>query len=254
VDFGDPTILALFLELYGTLPRAAPGSDDCTRRAITLLPEVGVRSILDLGCGPGAQTMSLARALPDATLLAVDLLPFMADEARRRCDESAVGHRISVAVGDMASPPVPPHSQDLIWSEGAIYNLGVAAALERWSGLLRDPGYVAFTEPIWLREDPQPEIREWWSFEYPAITDAQGVSEAIAAAGCELVDSFVLPSATWWNDYYRPLEKSIEGFRARHEGSSVAAEIADMADEEIRMCRRYGDDYGYAFFVTRPAR
>jgi trans-aconitate methyltransferase len=254
VDNGDPRVLALFLELYGTLARAAPGSDAETRRALSLLPIDHVRSVLDLGCGPGAQTLSLARALPDAHLIAIDLLPFMAVEARRRCDESAVGHRVSVAVADMASPPVPPHSQDLIWSEGAIYNLGVPAALKRWTGLLRDPGCVAFTEPIWLRDHPQPEIREWWSSEYPAMTDAEGVGETISAAEHDLVASFVLPPATWWEDYYRPLEQSVTGFRERHGSSPVATEIADMADEEIRMFRSYGDAYGYAFFITRPAR
>jgi trans-aconitate methyltransferase len=254
VDFDDPSCFALFLELYGALPRAAPGSDSDTRRAVSLLPCDRLSSVLDLGCGPGTQTLSLAHALPEAGLVAIDLLPFMAAEARRLCDDSAVGRRVTVAVADMAAPPVPLNSQDLIWCEGAIYNIGVTAALRRWKDLLLDTGYVAFTEPIWLQDDPHAEIREWWSREYPAMTDAEGIGEAISAAGYELITSFVLPPDTWWQDYYHPLEQSLEGFRKRHEGDRWAGEIADMADEEIRMCRRHGDAYGYAFFIVRPAR
>ena len=89
-------------------------------QALRLVPGPAPRTVLDLGCGPGAQTVALASALPEARLLALDLLPSMVDEANRRFAAAGFGDRVVAQVGDMAAPPVEPGTQDLIWCEGAI--------------------------------------------------------------------------------------------------------------------------------------
>lgn len=252
MDLSDPKTFGLFLDLYGNLPRAAPGSETCTSDALSLLPPGPRRTVLDLGCGPGAQTLTLARALPDASLVALDLLPSMAVRTRERCNELELRNRIAVTVADMAAPPVPPASQDLIWCEGAIYNLGVTEALLRWKPLLSRNGCVGFTEPVWLQTDPDDEIRQWWSAEYPAITDISGVRDAVAEAGFELIASFALPPEAWWLDYYGPLEAAIAEFLDAHPGDQAAVRVAASAEEEIAMFRRHGASYSYGFFVVSP--
>ena len=57
-------VFEFFLEVYGTLPRAGPGGDEHTLRALGLVPPPPPRAVLDLGCGPGAHTVALASALP----------------------------------------------------------------------------------------------------------------------------------------------------------------------------------------------
>lgn len=84
MDLDDPHAFQLFLEVYGTLPRAGPGRDEHTTRALRLVPGPNPRTILDLGCGPGAQTACLARALPEARILALDVLADLVEEANRR--------------------------------------------------------------------------------------------------------------------------------------------------------------------------
>ena len=158
MDLSDPHILGLFLELYGTLPRAAPGGNEHTVRALESVPGRAPRTVLDLGCGPGAHTESLARSLPNARILALDLLPPMVREANRRFADAHIQDRVQALVGDMAQPPVPPGSQDLIWCEGAIYFMGITAALRTWQPLLGAGGTVAFTEPVWLVDPPAEEI------------------------------------------------------------------------------------------------
>ena len=251
MNLDDPTEFALFLELYGNLPRAAPGSDVCTRQALSMLPDGDRRTVLDLGCGPGAQTLSLAKWLPEARLVALDLLPSMVVETRRRCGDNGIQDRVVATVADMGAPPVATASQDLIWCEGAIYNLGVTDALRRWRPLLTERGCAGFTEPVWLLDEPCAEIRRWWLAEHPAITDLSGVNDAISAAGYTLVASFTLPTETWW-DYYGPLEQRIKEFLAAHAGNDVAEGIAGATREEISMFRRYGEAYGYAFFIVKP--
>jgi trans-aconitate methyltransferase len=252
VDFSDPEVFERFLALYGALPRAAPGSDEATRAALGSLPIGPRRNVLDLGCGPGAQTLSLTGALPESIIVAVDLLPTMVAETARRSRAAGAADQIFAAVADMASPPVPHGSQDLIWCEGAIYFLGVAAALRTWRSYLNDRGCVAFTEPVWLHPYPDKEIESWWSHEYPAMTDAIGVRQAVLDAGYSVIDSFVLPVEAWWNDYYSPMEARIPGFLAEYGWDEIAFEIAAAAEEEISMFRRFSDAFSYSFFVANP--
>jgi trans-aconitate methyltransferase len=252
VDLSDPEVLERFLALYGALPRAAPGSDEATRAALAALPKAPRGTVLDLGCGPGAQTMSLAAALPDSIIVAVDVLPSMVAETARRSREAGAQDRVVAAVADMAASPVAQGSQDLIWCEGAIYFLGVTAALQSWRPYLTGSGCVAFTEPVWLRPDPDQEIATWWSQEYPAITDSNGVRQAILEAGYRVIDSFVMPAEAWWKDYYSPMEVRIPEFLEDYGRDEIAQEIAAAAEEEISMFRRFSDAYSYAFFITSP--
>ncbi len=242
----------VFLEVYGTLPRSGPGGDVHTLRALGLVPGPAPEAVLDLGCGPGPQTVALASALPEARLVAVDVLSSMVEEANRRFTAAGFGDRAMAVVGDMAAPPVGPGSQDLIWCEGAIYNLGVTEALGAWRPLLRSGGSVAFTEPVWLVESPPKEIREWWTSEYPAISDRAGVEARIEAASYCTVGSFVLPASAWWDEYYEPMQERVASLRARLPDDPIAGEVAAAAEAEIDYFRRFSDCYSYEFFIVEP--
>ena len=156
-------------------------------------------------------------------------------------------------VGDMGSPPGDRGGVDLIWSEGAIYNLGVAEALRAWRPLLAPLGTVAFTEPVWLVESPPDEVRAWWEEEYPAITDDRGVRAQVEAAAFRTVDSFPLPASAWWDEYYEPMQSRIERLRTRRPADPIAAEVADAAQTEIDTFRRFSDVYTYGFYIVQPA-
>jgi trans-aconitate methyltransferase len=242
----------LFLEVYGTLPRAGPGGDEHTVRALGLVPGPTPRTVLDLGCGPGAQTAALALALPEARIVAVDLLASMVAEARRRIIECGIEDRALAVVGDMGAPPVAPASQDLIWCEGAIYHLGVTEALRVWRPLLRSGGAVAFTEPAWLVESPPAEIHDWWMSEYPAITDLAGIRSRIEAASHRTVASFVLPASAWWREYYEPMQDRVDGLKSRRPDDPIAGEVVAAAQTEIDHFRRFSDCYSYVFFIVQP--
>ena len=242
---------SLFFELFSGLPRQGPGTTAGTRRALGLVPDVGPATrVLDVGCGTGAQTLVLAQGSP-AHIVAVDNHPPFIDVLNRSAHGLGIADRVEGRVADMRRLDFADGSFDLIWCEGAIYNMGVEAALRDWRRLLRDDGHVALTEACWRKPDPPPACAAFWNQEYPAMRDTPTLLEAIEACGYETVGHFPLPASAWWDDYYRPLQDNVTAFRERHRDAPDAQELADRCQTEIDTWHAYAEFYGYEFFVAR---
>ncbi len=53
--------MELFFEIHSGLPREGPGDDASTRKAFSMVPSLPASPlILDIGCGPGMQTLELS--------------------------------------------------------------------------------------------------------------------------------------------------------------------------------------------------
>ncbi len=249
----DPDLFDVFLEIQHGLPRQGPGCDESTLRALSLCGELpaGVR-VLDIGCGPGMQTVALARAL-DGTVTAVDLLPAYLRELERRATRDEVAFRIAALVADMRALPFAAESFDLLWCEGAAYIAGFETALAAWRSLLRPGGRLAVTELVWLRPHPPAPLVGFWNAEYPAVRDVETRLEALRAAGYDPLGHFTLPDTAWWEHYYAPLAAKLPALRARYAGDRSARALLDTTEREIELRRRFPDWYGYEFFVARRA-
>ena len=242
---------ALFFELFSGLPRQGPGTAASTRRALGLVPGVGPRTrVLDVGCGTGAQTLVLALGSP-ARIVAVDNHPPFIDVLNREAHRLGVADRLEARVADMRRLGFPDRSFDLIWCEGAIYNVGVEAGLRDWRRLLRCDGHVALTEVCWRKPEPPAECAAFWEREYPAIRDTDALLEAVEACGYRTVGHFPLPASAWWDDYYRPLQDNLTAFRQRHRDARDAQELADQCQNEIDIWHAHSAFYGYEFLVLR---
>ena len=241
----------LFFELFDGLPRQGPGDTASTLRALALVPGVGPQTrVLDVGCGTGCQTLVLARNSP-ARIVAVDNHPPFVDILNREAGRLGVADRLEARVADMRRLDFADGSFDLIWSEGAIYNVGVEAGLRDWRRLLPRGGHIALTEVCWRKPDPPGECAAFWDQEYPAIRAASALLEAIDACGYETVGHFPLPASAWWDDYYGPLQQNVKAFRKRYPDAPDAREMADQCQREIDVRRAYPEFYGYEFFVMR---
>ena len=242
---------ALFFELFSGLPRQGPGSAASTRRALGLVPGVGPETrVLDIGCGTGAQTLVLAQSSP-SRIVAVDNHPPFIDALNREAHRRGITDRIEARVADMRSLYFPDGAFDLIWCEGAIYNMGVEAGLRDWRRLLRRNDHVALTEVCWLKPEPPAECAAFWDREYPAIRDTAVLLDAVEGCGYETVGHFPLPASAWWDDYYRPLQDNVTAFRRRHVAEPDAQELADQCQNEIDIRHAYSEFYGYEFLVLR---
>lgn len=242
----------VFTEVHRGLPRQGPGSRESTARAVAALGEMPASPwILDIGCGPGMQTVDLAELLPEASIRAVDYHAPFVEEAERRAKVAGCADRVKFLQADMRALPFDPGSFDLIWCEGAAYIMGVSNALAAWRTTLQPGGQIAFTEAVWFQNDAPHELRNFWEDGYPDMGDVRTTLSRVTQGGYRILDHFPLPDSAWWEDYYQPMEASIVRLRERY-GTDQAQALAvlDGCQLEIDLFRRYSKIYGYLFVIA----
>lgn len=247
----EQRLLEIFFEIHRGLPRQGPGSDESTRKAFALCAELPKQpAIVDIGCGPGMQTLALAKAT-DGKIVAVDTTREYLDELRARAAAECVADRIEIREADMNSLPFTPGSFDLIWSEGAAYNMGFANALKAWAPLLKPGDYLAVSELVWLTPDPPAEAAAFFGAGYPAMQSVEANLALFRASGYDMIGHFTLPDRDWWQHYYTPLEAKLPPLFEKYGDDGDAFRIVETTKREIEIRRRFPDAYGYEFFVAR---
>jgi SAM-dependent methyltransferase len=246
-----PRSWEIFLEVFEALPRQGPGSRACAQRALALCRDVPPAPVvLDLGCGTGGQTLQLAE-LTGGSIVAVDALATAVTRLARRAAARGLSHRIRPVVGDIAHAPFAEARFDLVWSEGALYNVGIERALQTCRTLLRAGGHLVFTDAVWRKADPPPEVKACFDQDYPAMGRAEDVLAAVGRCGFSTLGHFTLPDEAWWDDFYTPMQRRLEELRGRHAGDREALAVLDQIAAEPEMYRRYSDYYAYEFFAAR---
>lgn len=246
-----PRFWEIFFQVFEHLPRQGPGNRACAARALGLCHELpACPAVLDMGCGVGGQTLHLAE-LTAGSIVAIDSHAPSIERLKAAVAMRGLSHRVSAIVGDMARPGQPPGAFDLVWSEGALYNLGLREALRICHGLLRPGGYLAFTDAIWRKENPPPEVKAGFDLDYPGMGRLEDDVAAIRDNGFELVGHFTLPDEAWWDDFYAPMVQRIAELRGLHAGDAEASAILDQLAQEPELHRRHAEFFAYEFFVAR---
>jgi SAM-dependent methyltransferase len=244
-----------FLQFHHGILRKGPGSAEATaqafRRIVGRLPPSP--ALLDLGCGGGAQTLTLA-SLTAGSILAIDRYPVFVEELRQQLSARGYQDRVTAQVGDMKALGLTPSTFDVVWCEGALFVLGFEEGLRTLRPLLRGPGVVVVSEAVWLRplEEVPPDVRAFWAETYPAITDIDGNLAMARRAGFTPLDHFTLPS-DGWTAYVDPLERQMNEVLARHPRDPHAEEAAKAERREFSMFRENLGWFGYEFFLLQRA-
>jgi trans-aconitate 2-methyltransferase len=232
-----------FFELVGRIPAERP------------------RQVVDLGCGPGNLTATLAARWPDALVRGIDSSPEMIESA------TALGAPVGFAVGDIRTW-TPSPGVDVVVSNAALQWVpDHEAVVRRWVEALGPGSWLAFQVPGNFDEPSHravhalaadPRWRERLSGFTPriAVRPAAAYAETLTAAGCA-VDAWettyvhLLPGSSvdhpvlsWMEGTaLRPVKAA---FGADHEGwlgfrQEVGGRLADL----------YPVRHGRAFFPFR---
>lgn len=239
-----------FIELFGTLPRAGPGEDASTRKAFQMMEHLPPEPrILDVGCGPGVQTLELLR-LSGGTVVAVDLLPTMITRVTQAAQDAGFADRLQAVQADMHHLTFEPASFDVIWSEGAIYLMGFEKGLATIQEFVKPGGYVAVSEAVWLEPDLPQEVVEFWR-QYPEMDTVAAKLQIVSALGYQSIGHFILPASAWSETYYDPLARRMAEYERQWQGIPDAESVLAEARQELSIFQKYSRYYSYAFFVMR---
>ena len=206
--------------------------------------------MLDLGAGQGRATFALARALPHARVMAVEIHAPFVERIAKRAREVGLADRVHAVCGDMERIEIARGSIDLVWAEGSIYVIGMERALAMWRPWLRPGGCVAFSDFVQWAGDLSREARAFWAVEYPDMASEAAIPSRAEAAGYRVVRRFRMPKDAH-EAYYAPLEARV----AELAGSADAGirQILAGLRKEIAVVRRFSGEAGYTFFVLRRA-
>ena len=249
-----PRFSEIFFEVFDALPRQGPGDLASARKALAIcsgLPKAP--RILDLGCGSGGQTLYLAE-LTGGCVTAVDSRAASIVRLRAEVARRGLSDRIEAWVGDMSDPPVPQADFDLVWSEGALYNIGIKRALDVCARMLKPGGHLIFTDAVWRRDDPPDAVRAGFEADYPGIGQVEDLLVMIASSDFELLGHFTLPDEAWWQDFYTPMEERVAELRLRYHDDADVLDILAAIGQEPELHRLHSDCYAYEYFVCRLRR
>ena len=246
------TEIELLIDFHVNAERQGPGSDEDTLKALSFIdinPDKTLR-IADIGCGSGAQTITLAKNL-NGKITAVDLFSDFLIKLEERAKVLNLEDKISTLEKSMEDLPFAKEEYDILWSEGAIYNMGFESGIKNWKKFLKTCGYIAVSEITWKTKNRPKEIEEHWNNEYPEIDTASAKIEILEENGFTPVGFFFLSENSWVENYYDPMEKRFDDFLNKHGNSDVAKTIVEKENQEIALYKKYKDYLSYGFYVAK---
>lgn len=241
----------LIAEYYSNIERQGPGSPEMTIKALSFIENLTSESkIVDLGCGTGGQTMILAQNIP-GNITGIDLFPTFIDLFNSNARKLKLEDRVKGVIGSMDNLSYKAEELDMIWSEGAIYNIGFERGFKEWKQFLKPGGYLAVTEVSWFTNDRPVEIQEFWNDAYPEIDTIPNKILQMQKAGYIPVASFILPESCWIENFYKPQISARENFLKKHKGNKTVEEFIARERYEEQLYNRYKNYYGYVFYIGK---
>jgi ubiquinone/menaquinone biosynthesis C-methylase UbiE len=200
-----------------------------TRKAFRILPRLDEPNILDIGCGTGVVTLELAR-LSKGRVIGVDIDQTALDTLKHSIERADLVQRVSAIKCSMCDMKFAVNSFDIIWSEGSIFVIGFEQGLTRWHRFIRPEGFLVVHA---RKKDMMKRIK------------------MILKCGYSLLSRFVVPKEAWWEGYYGPLQKLIEGLRNGYRHDKGTLSFLSALQEEVIEFKQNPEYHGSVFYICQ---
>jgi len=241
----------LICDFFSNTQRQGPGSPEVTLKALSFIDNLTDKSLIaDIGCGTGGQTMVLAQHAP-GHITGFDLFPDFINVFNTNAERLNLQDKVKGIVCSMENLPFQNEELDLIWSEGAIYNIGFERGLNEWRKFLKTGGYIAVSESSWFTEERPAEIHHYWMEHYPEMDTIPTKVAQMQKAGYIPVATFILPENCWTEHYFTPAIKAQEIFLEKYTGNEIAEKFVALQRDDAELYRKYKEFYGYVFYIGK---
>ena len=205
-------------------------------------------AIADIGCGAGSGALILAREY-HSKVKAVDFSKEFLDQLMHRARLEGLEDLIEPIECDMGKLDWEPGTIDLLWSEGAAYNISFEGALKAWRPLMATNGIAVVSEMNYFSDDIPDIVAQYMKSAYPGIKTESTNADLINSSGFEVLAVHRLPSNAWWDNYYGPLRENILAFK--DSGNHTMQSVINETEEEMEFYKKHQEDYGYTYFIMR---
>ena len=237
------------IRLHIGLEKQGPGDTKYSNHILSLIKELPANPrIADIGCGTGAGTLFLAERFK-SKVRAVDFSREFLDELINRAKQRGLEHLVESIECDMGSLDWKPETIDLLWSEGAAYNLTFEGALKAWRPLMAANGIAVISEMSYFTNEVPESVRVYWQNAYPTIGTESENSNHATSSGFEILGIHRLPSKAWWDNYYGPLRENMDSFK--YSEDSVMQSVIKETEEEMKLFEEHEKHYGYSFYIMK---
>ncbi|UXI03374.1 MerR family transcriptional regulator [Photobacterium sp. TY1-4] len=238
--------MADFMKVFETLERWGPGSEEDTRKALSLVPKAP-RTILEVGCGKGLATTVLVEQ-SEAKITVIDNEQSALNQVIQRFKPEVISDRLETICASMTDLPFSNKSFDLIWAEGCAYIMGIEKALAEWKPVLREQGYLVISDMVWRTQTPSSEPIAFWKQAYPDIQCVQTRLKQMEKAGYQVIEHFP-QSETARLNYYTPLSERVAELEPSMPSSAALKDIK----HEVNVCTQFAEEFGYHMFILMKA-
>ena len=196
-----------------------------TRRAFHMLPKMDKPRILDIGCGSGRPSIELSM-LTNGEIVGIDIDQEALNKFNVKIEKEGLSNRIKIMNKSIYNTNFPDESFDILWDEGAVHIVDTKKSFKECNRILKPNGFFVLGEGI-----------KWFN----------SVSKEFPKFGFKLVNSFLLPEETWWTEYYKPLEESINKLGKREFNSKELEELKRHRSE-IEMVKKNPKEFDCGFY------
>jgi hypothetical protein len=187
---------------------------------------------------------------------AIDLYSPFLNDLNQRAQSLQIADLIQTQQADIKDIPNLFPRIDLLWSEGAAYNIGFANALTIWARAItsgrhaNEPdGFAVVSELSWLGAPVPAPVATFFSSCYPGMQSISQNRTIAETAGYRVLNTYTLPSKAWVEGYYDVLEPRAQAL-IDHPDSSVR-DLAIATLQEIEIFHHAENSYGYVFYILQ---
>jgi len=242
----------LIVETHVGLERQGPGSCEATLRALSFVDGLNKNSrVMDLGCGTGGQAMVIAQNITAGEIIGLDIFPDFIEVFNANAKKLNLQDRVKGLVGSMDDLSFAKEGFDLIWSEGAIDEIGFEKGLNYWNNYLKKDGFVAVTSASWFTDERPAEVEKFWTAAGCRLNTIVRNISIMQNAGYKLVAVFPLSENCWTDNYFVPRTAAEKEIAEKHPSNKTVEDYIKDSKYEVELYSKYNRYYGYVFYIGK---
>lgn len=244
MNIPEKVIPELIFEIEGL----APCSYSSTKKALSFIKQLDkTNKIANIGCGPGSQSLILYEMIK-SKIITIDHRYEYIHNFQKELEIQKLDKYIIPLYCQLDNLPFNNNELDLIWAEFSANELGFKSALHCWSKYLKIGGHIAICAYCWSNEYPSKDVSDFFCENKIEINSISSRIVQMIKTGFTPTAHFIMPEECWWN-YFSPIDLLKDQLLQKYRDDLEVRQFFESVDYEIELFQKYGNSYGYVFFI-----